>query len=365
MACGQPRQVAILIDSLSPGGAERVAIESAAALDRVRYRPHLIVTRQGGPLEGLARERDIPLTILDRRRAIEPQKLARALSIVRESDVVHAHLWGSGMWGALLARVGRRPLIAHVHRYDAGRSRGWFAGYRYWITPTAHTVACVSEEISEAFLAAGLPAAKLAYVPNGVVLGEAISRDHARLELDLPSDRSVIGMVARLREEKGHDLALESLARLHELGHDVILCVVGDGPEEERLRALAVGLGVDKDVRWAGPRENAGRLMRAFDVALITSTAEGMPLAALEALVEGVPLVSTDVGAMPDLLADGGGTIVASASPDGIAEALARALSTCRTRPMRSSMERARDRFGIDRVARQLEQIYDASIAAF
>lgn len=363
MAFGRPRQVAILIDSLTPGGAERVAVEAAGALDRDRYHPHLVVTRQGGGLEQLARDRDVRLTVLGRRRGFAPRKLAHAFSIVRGSAVVHAHLWGSGMWGALLARGARRPLIAHAHRFDAALSRSWLPGYRYWIAPAAHRVVCVSEEIFAAFRAAGLPAARLAVVPNGVALDGALTRFEARAELGLLESDRVIGMVARLREEKRHDLALECLALLRSQGLEVVLCVVGDGPEEARLHRVARDLGVGDHVRWAGPREGAGRLVHAFDVSLITSTIEGMPLAALEALVEGVPIVSTPVGAMPDLLARGGGRVVRAAEAEQLVVALAATLAGSDDAALVRSRESARSLFGIDRVARELEQLYDAAIA--
>jgi glycosyltransferase involved in cell wall biosynthesis len=281
---------------------------------------------------------------------------------MRGSDVVHAHLWGSGMWGALLARCARRPFIAHAHRFDADRSRTWLPGYRYWIAPAAHRIICVSDEISAAFLTGGLPPEKLVVVPNGVVLGGALPRAAAREELGLPSGAMVVGLVARLREEKRHDLALQCLALLRQRGHDVVLCIVGDGPEEERLRRLGDELGLGAAVRWAGSRENAGRLMCAFDAALITSTVEGMPLAALEALVEGVPIVSAPAGAMPDLLAQGGGMLVAGWDAGEIADALASVLHQPDVEALVRSTEWARGRFGIDQVARDIEHLYEGAV---
>ena len=152
------------------------------------------------------------MTVLDRRHGFAPRKFARALSIVRASAIVHAHQWGGGMWGALLARLTRTPLVAHAHRFDGAHSRRWTIGYRYWIAPTAQRVVCVSEDISVALSAiVGVPAAKLTFVANGVQIGGALSKAAARAELGLPPDVPVIGMVARLRVEKRHDLALEAL----------------------------------------------------------------------------------------------------------------------------------------------------------
>jgi len=357
----RPREVAVLIDSLSAGGAERMAVETAGALDPERYVPHLVATRSGGALASVAADRGIKVTILGRKHAIAPRELAQALAIVRGSDLVHAHLWGSGMWGALLARLARRPLLAHVQRFDADVSRGWLPGYRYWIAPSAHKLVCVSEEISTAFAQAGVPRRKLAVVPNGVLLGAALTRGDARAELGLSGDALVIGMVARLRPEKRHDLALRALAILRDRGHELTLCVVGDGREEATLRHLAEELALGSSVQWAGPVASAGRIVHAFDALLLSSEIEGMPLAVLEALVEGVPVVATPVDALPALLANGGGVLAANVSAEAIADAIA-SLRLPTVESDHSTADRARQRFGMESVTRQLERLYDEAL---
>jgi glycosyltransferase involved in cell wall biosynthesis len=268
------------------------------------------------------------------------------------------------MWGALFAKTARRPLVAHAHRFDAALSRWWLPGYRYWIAPAAHRIVCVSDDIRASFEAAGVPAAKLTVVENAVSLEGLLSRSAARAELGLPADGQVIGMVARLRAEKRHDLAFESLALLRASGSQALLCIVGDGPEEARLRRLVGDALLEHRVRWAGPRENAGRFMRAFDVALICSEIEGMPLAALEAMVCGTPVVSTPVGALPSLLKDGAGTIV-SEDAASIAHALAETLAAERGSVRERSAAQSRRRYGADRMAREVEEIYDQAVAAW
>lgn len=339
-----------------------MAIEAAGGLDPERYVPHLIVTRSTGPLEQLVRERGVRVTILERRRGFSPRKLTRALRIVRASAVVHAHQWGSGMWGALLARLARRPLIAHVQRYDAAVARGWLSGYRLWIGPTASKIACVSDEIAAAFATAGLPQRKLAVVPNGVAVGAALAREDARAALGLDVDAVVVGIVARLRAEKRHDRALRALALLRQQGRKVSLAVVGSGPEEERLRDLERELDLADAVHWAGAIDNAGQLVLAFDVLLLCSDIEGMPLAVLEALVEGVPVVATAVDALPGLLADGGGILVDTPTPARIAAALSAVLDRAAVDANAARVERARARYSNQRVTRDVERLYDEAL---
>ena len=361
-----PRRVTVFIDSLLGGGAERIAVEAAAALDPDRYVPHLLVARTSGPLAELVQRHGLDHTILGRRRAVEPRAFARARRVVAASDLLHAHKFAGSMWGALLARTAHRPLVAHEHTFEGLRSRARVVGYRFWIAPTATAIVCVSTPVADALAADGVPRRLLRVVPNGVPLDAALPRDAARQALGLSSDAPVIGMIGRLRPEKRHELALEALARLRADGHRVVLCLVGNGPRAPALRQRADELGVADLVVWAGERPSAGTLVRAFDVTLLCSSFEGMPLAALEALVAGVPMVATAVGSLPELLADGGGRLVAPAGdPRELAAALADVLDGS-SQPASSgseATERARARFGLDRLARELEGVYDEALA--
>lgn len=353
-----PRRVVVLIDSLIGGGAERVAVEASGALDRARYEPHLLVTRHSGSLAGRVEELGLPYTILGRKRGFHPRRFERARRLVAQADLLHAHKFAGSAWGALLARSAGRPLVAHEHTFDGVTSAGRTLVLRAVIAPAASRILCVSQGVARSLAAEGVDERKLLVVPNGVTVDDSTDRLSARRELGLPAEGVVIGMVARLREEKRHELALRTLAELHARGGNEQLCLVGDGPLEAELRRSAEELGVAGSVTWAGERPNAQRLLRAFDVMLLCSSFEGMPLAALEALVSGVPLVATAVGALPELLADGGGVVSDGDSPAALADAIRAGLAAATAGDEGFAANRAR--FSIDRLARDLEAIYDS-----
>jgi glycosyltransferase involved in cell wall biosynthesis len=349
-----------MVDSLLGGGAERVAVEAAVALNRDRYVPHLLVTRDGGPLEERLVGGSVEYTVLGRRRGFSPRKFARARRVVRGGVLLHAHKFEGAMWGALLAGASRRPLVAHEHTYSGLQVLLREVGYRALIAPSASRIVCVSSGVAASLQEHGVPPEKLAIVPNGVPVEDVLDRNVARHELGLASDELVVGLVARLRPEKRHELALRALALLRAEGVPVRMCLVGDGPQRSGLLRLSAGLGLGGSVVWAGDRPNARRLQAAFDAVLFCSAFEGMPLSALEALVAGVPIVSTAVGAMPELLAEGGGLIV-DGTPDAIAAGLRRALEGGVS--IESAMrERASEAHSIDRMARDLERVYDAAL---
>lgn len=359
MSSQAPRKVAILIDSLLGGGAERVAVDIARALDSERYAAHLIVTRNSGPLEALVRESGLACTVLGRRRGFSPRAFLTARSIVKSGSLLHAHKYPGGMWGSLIAWSSARPLIVHEHTFDGRPSASRRLGYRYLISRAAKRIICVAPSVAASLADEGVPAALLEVIPNGVPTDVAIPRAEARAELGLDPSRIVIGLIGRLRPEKRHELALEALAMLRQADHDVALCCVGDGPRRDELQRLASQLGVASHVVWAGERPNAGRLVRAFDVAVLCSAYEGMPLAALEVLVAGVPLVATAVGSLPLLLAQGGGRLVPSGDSRALATALAAELALLGRGERTASTSAAAEQFGLPRMIRDIQRVYD------
>ena len=242
------RRVTVLIDSLIPGGAERIAVDAAASLDPERYVAHLLVTRHSGSLEARVRDAGLEFTILGRRRGFHPRLFARARAIVAGSELLHAHKFAGSAWGSLLARAAGRPLVAHEHTFDGSTSRQRALVYRGLIAPTARRILCVSTGVAASLRADGVPAGKLEVVPNGVPVDGLLDRVAARAALGL-GDGPVVGMVARLRPEKRHELALEAIASID---RNVVLCVVGDGPLAEALRAKAGDLAVEQRVVWPG-----------------------------------------------------------------------------------------------------------------
>jgi len=360
----RPARVLTMIDSLLAGGAERVAVEIACGLDRERFTPHVLVTRHGGPLASTLRAAGVEVTVLGRTGRASPAALARSWKLARETDLIHAHKFPSSAWAALLARAARVPLVTHDHNWSSGHSRGRAIVNRTWIAPSAHRMLCVSGSVARALADEGVPPRKIEVAENGVYLETHVPRAEARRRLGLNGSELVVGSVAALRPEKAHELLLEAVALLRADGRPVRLCLVGSGPREAELRSLASGLGIEAGVVWAGQRPDAPRLVTAFDVAVISSRWEGLPLAALEALAAEVPLVATAVGGLPELLSGGAGFLVDSPDPGLLARSIAAALDDpgeARARA-RSGRLRVEERHGLHQAILRVEAAYDGAL---
>ena len=361
-----PTRVVTMVDSLLAGGAERVAVEVSCGLDRERFAPHVLVTRGDGPLRALLEQHDVPVTILNRRGAFDlaPWRVARTL--VRDgADVLHTHKFGSNIWGAMLARTTGVPLVAHEHNFSQTPSRSRRLLDRWLVARVARRVLCVSDSVADVERSCGVPVDRLVVVPNGVRLDAAVQRDAARAELGIDTSSFVVGIVGRLRPEKAHEVLFEAAAHLTEAGRDVRLCVVGDGPQHGELDALAARMGIDDRVIWAGERRDAARLARAFDASVVCSDWEGLPLAALEAMAAQVPLVATEVGGMPSLLAGGAGRLVPVRDPRALAGALGSLIDdpVAAEATARTGHRRVLETYSFERMVRTIEDIYGEVLA--
>jgi glycosyltransferase involved in cell wall biosynthesis len=361
----RPARVMVLVDTLAAGGAERVAVDLASNVDRRAYEPHVVATKKGGPLEERLVAAGLPYTVLGRHRRTAPRPALRALELARGSDLIHSHLFGNNVWGALLSRSAGIPLVAHEHN-RVGR-HVWLERVfdRLLIGSTADVVLCVSDQVGRPLIAAGVDRTKIEVLPNGVALDDALNRTDARQELGLASTEVVIGCVASLRPEKAHDVLLRGFALVHTASPAPRLCIVGDGAERARLETYAAKLGIADRVLWAGERRNAGRLMPAFDVAVLCSRSEGLPLSALEAMAGGTPLITSRAGSLPTLLGEGAGLLVETDDSVGLASAIELLLADKGL--ARELTHRARaviaDRYELSTVVKRLEDTYDRALA--
>jgi glycosyltransferase involved in cell wall biosynthesis len=190
--------------------------------------------------------------------------------------------------------------------------------YSQFILPRMSVAIAVSEHDRATLLSRGLDSQRTVFVQNGITRtrweGAERVAERARIRSGwareipgLSPGDVLLGMVARLSAEKRHSYFLQTLAELERArpGLPWRLVAVGAGNLEEALKRETHELGLEKKVHWLGYREDASKLMPALDALVFTSSAEGLPISALEAGWAGIPLFSSAVGALPELIGTG------------------------------------------------------------
>jgi glycosyltransferase involved in cell wall biosynthesis len=264
----------------------------------------------------------LPLVVGARRYLRERAWMRRAFTGLRP-EVVHTHGMRADAVDAPVARREAIPTLTTVHGFTGGN-------WKMRLSENVHVstlrrldaVVAVSRPLAGRLREAGVRAARVHVVPNAWVPLPAptLSRARARAALGVEADRFHVGWVGRLSREKGADVLLDAVARLADLPLQVSL--VGSGPErgalEDRLRSAGLGAWV----RLHGAIEDAGRIFRAFDAFVLSSRTEGTPIALLEAIAAGVPVVATSVGGVPDVVSPAEAKLVAPEDPAALAAAI-------------------------------------------
>lgn len=186
------------------------------------------------------------------------------------------------------------------------------------------------------------------------------SRASARTALGLSSDQSVIMTVANMRPEKNLELLIAAFLQVRDRIRGASLVLVGDGQERARIEAYVRRLGLEESVQLLGRRTDVSELLPAADVFAMSSRVEGIPVAVMEALQAGLPVVSTAVGGIPEIVQHGlNGLLAPAGSPEGLADALGLVLrdEELRTR-LASGARSSISNFSVDSAATRISNIY-------
>ena len=293
--------------------------------------------------------------------------MRRHLKEVRP-DVVNTHS-STDAWLAALACTTLRhaPPIVRTRHISAPVPGNATSRWLY-TRATAHIVT-TGERLRETLIRDnGFPAAMLTSVPTGIDTERFRPGDRhaARQALGLDPATHTLGTVATLRSWKGHFFLLEAFRQLDAAGWKLL--IVGDGPMREQIEAKIVELGLQERVILAGQQRNPEDWMRAIDVFCLPSYAnEGVPQALLQAMLSGLPIVSTPVGAITEAIQDGlTGLIVPPRDAAALAAAVSRLMldADLAARLGAAARTMAVERFSREALLDSMEKIFRAVQAA-
>ncbi len=389
----RPLRIVRIIDRMNVGGpAIHVTLTSERLNDGKRFETLLLrgeIAPGEGDMSYLLEGRKIRQQYLPALgRSISPwndlKVFFELVGILRREkpDVVHTHKSKAGLLGRLAAFLAGVPV--RIHTFHGHVFRGYFSPLvSRLVVMTEQMLALITDrifvvgdqlkvEMTDTYRLCAPE--KILVVPLGLDLGSFAdaarpgggARELIRKSLGVPADRKLAGIVGRLTKIKNHGLFLEAARRVLETRTDTGFVIVGGGECEAELKALAGKLGIAQRVHFLGFRTDTAPIYAALDAVLLTSDNEGTPVTLIEAGAAGLPVISTDVGAVRTVVLDGETGFVV---PPGDAAQLAARLNRLLDDPELSRRLGAAGQrhvlanFSIERLCDTLGRLYEELVA--
>ena len=338
----QRPRVLHIITRLTLGGSAENTVATTLALMRAGYACTLAAGLAESDADVVADARRRGCAVIDvpsLGREVRAWDLGVVLQLVRlirrhGPTIVHTHTSKAGFTGRLAARMTRVPLVIHqphghiFYAYYGPRTTAFYVALERLAARWTDVIVTLTERGTEEHLLRriGRPA-QYVTVPSGVdtaaLRAAAPAREDARARLGVLPDEFVVAALGRFVPVKGFDLLVAALPRLAQSSPGARLLLIGDGPERERLAAMATDLGVSGRVTITGATRDVAAYLAAADVFAAPSRNEGMGRALVEAMALGLPVVGAAVGGIPAVVADGVcGRLVPAGDVGALAEAL-------------------------------------------
>jgi glycosyltransferase involved in cell wall biosynthesis len=332
--------VTLVCDRIVIGGAETWLLNLFRRLDPAVVRPRVVCFKEPGPLGPEFEAAGFPVEVLGRGGRYDLSTVPQLLRRLRASrtDVVLVHHLHKAplLIGRLVARLSGRRSVITPHGMDTVPATGHRCLPRHdveslflsdavvWLAPSQARYFHTHEHVGRR------PWSRIReeVIPNGIPVpprpGPA-ERAAARAELGLSDDDVAVGIVARLAGVKAHEVLLDAMAKLAPSHPRLRLVCIGGGEREQELRRLAADLGLEEQVRFLGMRRDVPALLAGLDIGALSSRYECAPLSVVENMAAVMPVVTTDVGAVRDMVTDGrDGFIVPVGDSDALADRIAR-----------------------------------------
>jgi glycosyltransferase involved in cell wall biosynthesis len=283
---------------------------------------------------------------------------------IRRHDIglVHSHGYKADIYAYFATRKMQCPVVATSHLWTRRTSAlRLYAHLDQLVLRRFNYVIAVSEAIKKETVAGGVAEDRVCVIDNGIdvtsfcTLVPSLRGEFAR------EGMQIVGAVGRLVEQKGFEFLLKSVPGVLERFPNTLFVVAGEGSERAKLEALAAKLKVDAQVRFIGARSDMPNVYASFDMFVLPSIDEGMPIALMEAMAAARPIVATRVAAVPKLITDGDtGILVAPRDPRALTQAICQVLASpmLRERLSRAARKRVQEHFSSETMAARYVALY-------
>ncbi len=353
---------------LAIGGLQQVVVNICRTIDRDRFDVSVLCLRELGEFVPDVERLGIPVHFLPQKEnGTDYFSFLKVARILRreKTEVIHTHNTQPFVDGTIAALLSGVKTIIHTDH-----ARDFPDKYRYMVAEHlmshfAYKVVGVSEHTSENLIHyEKISPKKILTIENGIDGSRfeiTIDKQKKRKELGIRETGPIIGLGVRLAEQKGITYLLQATPQVIKAFPDITLVIAGDGELKEDLQKETRQLNIEQNVCFAGARLDIPDLLQLFDVYVLPSLWEGMPMVILEALAAGCPVLATDVGGVAKVIDNEvTGLLVEPRNPEQLAISILRILSDRQLQEkfIRNGLQKFQKKFSAEIMARQYEKLY-------
>lgn len=288
---------------LAIGGLQKVVVNACRTIDRDRFDVSVLCLRRLGEFVPEIEKLGIKVIHLPQKEnGTDYFSFLKVAKILRDEkvDVIHTHNtqpFIDGTIGALLSGV--KAIIHTDHARDFPDKKRYMIA-EWLMSKFAYKVVGVSEHTSQNLIKyEKISPSKIITIPNGIdgsVYNANINAEAKRSELGIKKEGPIIGLGVRLAEQKGITYLLQAMPEIIKAFPDISLVIAGEGELEDALQDESRELGITDNTYFVGPRLDMDELLKLFDLYVLPSLWEGLPMVLLETMAAGCPVVATNVG---------------------------------------------------------------------
>ncbi|MFQ5649768.1 MAG: glycosyltransferase [bacterium] len=360
-----------LVEGMNWGGAETKLWELIAHMDRDRFETTVCSLGIGDRIKNKFDDLRVPFISLKRRSRIDPKLILDVARLIRREkiDVVMTTLFYADVVGALASAISPNKAVFSWETISAPE---WLVKHR--LLAYRFSMRFCSKVVSVSHATArwlveqrGLSEDKVMVIPYGVDLHtyKQGKNPQLRAELGIAPQTAVVGVIARLHEQKGHRYLVEAARAILTKYEDVQFLFAGDGELRDELEKQVAEAKLGEHVKFLGFRNDVKELLRTFDVFVLPSLYEGLPNVILEAMATGLPVVATSVDGTVELVEDGStGFLVPPKDPRALSDKILRLLADTELRKSfgRQGRQRVVNEYSLELQVNHFQNLYETYV---
>lgn len=302
-----PKKIILhFINGLEVGGAETQLLRILPELEK--YHENMVCCAHGrGPIGKLLEEKGIKVHYLDLKNIFDFFAIKKFREIIKNypPDIMVTYLIHADLCGRVLGKLfGIKKIVSS--KRGALLQWEWLSFFdRLTKKLVAHYLVQTETARKEWMNKLKLPEKKFTIIPNGIDIEKfrcEIDKKEKKEQLEIKENSIVITCISKLRRGKGHVILLEAFEKFYQYNNNATLLIVGDGEKEEELKNSLINLSSKNNIKFLGNRSDVSEILSISDVFVLPTEKEGMSNAIIEAMVVGVPIITTDIPENRDIL---------------------------------------------------------------